>query len=397
MMRTCQLLGLAMAALAASLPAAAQIASASRVSGQIYGNYYLDTRTSLPLLGVTANNTEYFGSTYTQYLSYGSNGTTPVPLGQNTVSASGVWAVAPAYVGTTPLTDANYNLTSTTDFRKNHAGATISNFTPYDNFANPIQQTYCLTDSSGACLPGSSDTLSKTVRATAYANARSRWEDIYYVGSSVNVAPGSTATYSAVYTIDAKLGAGAAPGAGSAYFSWRQSDFQGNVVLGMTASYDAYSDTNYQSIYDPLSHSWSYVPGTGALNISQALTADVTYTIGTPFYVDSSLDTGVNENGDADVRNTITLTSLKLPANALLYVASGADYSGVASFGVGGTGGGGICQTLVCTSGGGVGGGGGGGGGGIPPVPEPGSSTMMVLGLGLLGFIARRRVRAASV
>lgn len=98
------------------------------------------------------------------------------------------------------------------------------------------------------------------------------------------------------------------------------------------------------------------------------------------------MQVSVNGNGLSDAENTINLVRLDAPSGTRLYASSGASYGGVITFG-GGAGGGTVCTTLACV-------GGGGGGGNPPPVPEPSTYALMLAGLGLTGWLARRRKAA---
>ncbi|MDT8997787.1 PEP-CTERM sorting domain-containing protein [Paucibacter sp. APW11] len=359
MKKSLRLLVMPAALLTVGLFAASAQAQTYRVSNYLWGEYNADTSLNFPPLG-SYSRRDQFGYVYSYNTVYD---TSSLPF---TSTAAGTWSDT---VGL-GMTDVNYNIYTSTDFRHNHAKVELSGFNPVDVTTS---QPFCMTDGSGACIGPTVD-VDTRITNNANATAQSRWEELYYIGGA-----SGTGVLTPTYHIDGSLGANGSI-TGSAQIYWAQRDFQGHTVLGLSAYYDANSDSWYKSIYDIASNSWIGSSGSGTLVLNEDLSAQLSFAYNTPFYVDSTLTTWVNGNGIADVQNTVTLTQLALPAGSRLYVASGTDYAGTAQFSGGaGT----ICTTQNCAT--------GGGGGGTPPVPEPSSLAMMFSGFAALLLLQRRR------
>ena len=347
----------AAAAAAAALGVQAQT---HRVSGWYSGNYEAVTTLSFPPNG-TFSRTDTLGGVWN---SGATSSLAALPLSLATPPAS-LWTDT---VGL-GMTDVAYALSSSTDFRHNHAKASLADFVAVD--ATTSTQ-FCQYDIDGVCIPGTQITVDRRLKNEVWAYAASRWEEVYHLGGGTGAGQ-----LQPTYHVDATLGPTGGSTIGDASFSWRQSDFLGNTVLGIQASYGAAGDNWSVDRYNPGTGYWVNSTGSGPLTISEDITGVVNFTFGTPFYVDSYLVTFVNGNGVADLSSSVTLTQLALPAATLLFVASGTDYTGVAQF-AGGSGA--LCPTLACTI-----------GGGTPPIPEPRRSALLLAGLAAVGLLVRRR------
>ena len=360
---------LKLAVLSALLGAsAATLAQTYRVSGEYWGGYYAQTALTFGGQGPFSK---------FEWLGHTANGgqrsafdPASLPL---TMSESGTWSDSFGR----GMSDVHYDFLSATDFRNNHARISLGGFS---QVSTDVTSPFCPTDGAGACIGPSIDVRTQ-VNNTAYGSANSRWEEIYYIGGGAG-----TGVLTPSYQITAQLGATGGSSDGNASFNWQQKDFQGQTVLGIQASYYASSDSWWENRYDSATGLWNSSSGNGAWSINDTITGQLSFTYGAPFYVDSSLYVSVNGNGLADAGNTVTLTALALPANSRLFVASGTGYGDAVQFSGGG--GGFLCATQDCATGGG---GGGGGGTYIPPVPEPETYVLMLAGLGLLGWLSRRR------
>lgn len=340
-----------------------------RVTNSLYGNYTVQTTATITGLPIPGSNvfSRWDSLGYANQYQQEFNASN-LPL---TTQASNAWSDSFGY----GLPTVDQTLYAKTDFRNNHALASNDNYTALSTNSTV---TTC-PQVAGVCV-GSDITINTQQQSYLYGVAQSTWEELYYIGNGVG-----TGVQTPTYHVSGILGPSASAGDGDSSIYWRQSDFLGRTVLGLSAYYSRGSWGDYWSVnlFDPVTQSWVFdSAGTGTLNLSMDITANIQFTYGAPFYVNSSLTASATGNGVADVKNTVTLTGLKLPEGARFFVGSGTDYRDAVSFdGVGGT----LCPDQGCAFGG------GGGGIAISNVPEPEARTLLLAGLGVAGLVAWRR------
>lgn len=355
-LRTAALLGLA------SLACTAQAQSQFRLFAETYGSYYNNVQTTSPVFGLDTNGnpntvygTVYYGSDYLSASAYSHASAIP------NVTMASQW-VGDASQGMTTVTANGYG---STDWGTNHASASLSGYTQVD-------QSY-----DGQFVVGPT-TWPMHVESNTYAYSlgRSVWEELYQIGGGTG-----TGQFTGAVHIDGTLGTAA--NSGNAYVNWSLKTFSNQLVASVNASYDGTTDSWYKDVYSD--GQWIYTSGTGPLSINEDVIGSYTFTYGQALYLRSELYTSVYGNAAADFSNTVQFTGMKLPQGSSVYVLSGAN---AADYGIGfaGNGGGTICSDLSCATGG------GGGGGGLP-IPEPETYAMLLAGLGVIGWVARRRSR----
>ncbi len=350
--RTLALLGLS------SLAASAQAQSQFRLFSEAYGGYYNSIQTTSPIFGLdpggnpnTVYGTLYYGSDYRNASAY--DQVTPLP----NVTAGGTWA-GDTSQGMTPVTSSAYGMT---DWGSNHASASTSGFTQ-------VNQSY----DGQFVVGGNSWPMHVDSSNYTYSVGRSTWEELYQIGGGTG-----TGQFTGTIHIDGTL-AGTL-GSGNASIDWSLKTFSNQVVASVYASYDAAADNWNMSVYS--NGQWNNTSGTGTLTINEDVIGGYSFTYGAALYLKSELATSVSGNGAADFSNTVQFTGMKLPQGALVYVLSGAS---AADYGISfaGNGSGTICQDLACAA----------GGGGLP-IPEPETYALLLSGLGVIAWVARRRGR----
>lgn len=349
--RTLALLGLS------SLACTAQAQSQFRLYAEAYGGYYNSIQTTSAVFGLDAGGnpntvygTLYYGSDYRSAAAY--DQVTPVP----NVTAGGTWA-GDASQGMTTVTSNAYGMT---DWGSNHASASTSGFTA-------VSQSY----DGQFVVGGTSWPMHVDSSNSTYAVGRSTWEELYQIGGGTG-----TGQFTGTIHIDGSL-AGSL-GNGNATLDWSLRTFSNQLVASVSASYDAAADYWYLNVYS--NGQWTYSDGSGALTINQDVIGGYSFTYGAALYLKSELVTSVSGNGAADFSNTVQFTGMKLPQGAAVYVFSGAS---AADYGISfaGNGSGTICQDLACAAGGGL------------PIPEPETYALLLSGLGVIAWVARRRSR----
>jgi hypothetical protein len=342
-----------------SLALSAHGQSQFRLYGEAYGGYYNYVQTTSPVFGLdtggnpnTVYGTLYYGSDYKSADAF--DQTTPLP----NVTAGGVWA-GDASQGMTPVTSNAYGMTN---WGSNHASASLSGFTQ-------VNQSY-----NGQFVVGA-NSWPMHVDSTnySYATGRSIWEELYQIGGGTG-----TGQFTGTIHIDGTLAATA--GSGNATIDWSLKTFSNQLVASVYASYDAGADSWNMGVFS--NGQWTNTSGTGTLTINEDVIGGYSFTYGAALYLKSDLLTSVSGNAAADFSNTVQFTGMILPQGSTVYVLSGAS---AADYGIsfGGNGSGTICQNLACAA---------GGGGGLP-IPEPETYALLLSGLGVIAWVARRRGR----
>ena len=344
----------------ASLALTAQAQSQFRLYAEANGGYYNSIQTTSPVFGLdpSGNPNTVYGSVY-----YGYDGrsaaaydvATPLP----NVTAGGVWA-GDASQGMTNVTSNAYGMTN---WGSNHASASLSGFTP-------VSQSY---DGSFVVGPGSWP-MHVDSSNYAYASGRSIWEELYQIGGGTG-----TGTFTGTIHIDGTLAGVVGTPNGNASINWSLTTFSNQLVASVDASYDAASDGWSKNVY--ANGVWTNTSGSGALTINEDVVGSYSFTYGAALYLKSDLYTSISGNGAADFSNTVQFTGMSLPGGSKVYVLSGAsaaDY-GISFTGMGGT----ICPDLACAVGGGSG----------LPIPEPQTYALLLSGIGVIAWVARRRNR----
>lgn len=214
--------------------------------------------------------------------------------------------------------------------------------------------------------------------ASRYVQASSQWENIFYFGGNGQT---GTATFHVKLTGDITSVADYAGSFHYAASDWEHKgwwngnlkdiniDTQGNMTISH------YNGTNwvtdYQGIYDPV---------TGV-----EFDVAIGFTYGTPQYIRSQAYASLSGEGVLDFSHSVEILGVEVPEGTAVY--SYASYLTGEGLGFGVSGGGVDGNTLPGGSGAYF----GGGGGNPPPVPEPETYALMLAGLALVGWAARRR------
>ena len=345
----------------ASLAVAAQAQGQQyRLMAETYGAYYNNVQTTSSVFGTdpfgnpnTVSGTTYYGSAY--YWANAYDQATPVP----DVSYTGTWT-GDTTQGMTTVSAAGYGKTG---WGSNHASASLSGFTK-------VEQSY-----DGQFVVGPTTwPMHVETSNEAYSTGRSIWEELYQIGGGTG-----TGQFTGSIHVDGILSG--TTGDGVASLNWNLTTFSNQVVASVYASYFGASDAWTLDVFS--NGTWVNTSGTGALVINQDVIGSYTFNYGDALYLKSDLYTSVSGNGSADFSNTVQFTGMLLPQGTKVFVTSGAK---AADYGISfaGDGSGTICQDLACAT---------GGGGGTSPIPEPGTYALLLSGLGLIGWIVRRRIR----
>lgn len=348
-LRTVALLGLS------SLAIAAQAQSQFRLFSEVQASYYNGILTTSPVFGLGPSgspNTIYgqidYGRDANSAAAYQSS--TPIPI----VTAGGTWA-GDTSQGMPTVTASAF---SKTDWGSNHASASISGF-------SRVSQDY-----DGQFVVGGVTWPMHVQSSTvAMAQGQSTWEELYQIGGGTGVGQ-----FTGTIHIDGTLKG--TTGNGSASMEWALTTFSNQLVASLTAVYDA--GTNQWDVGVFSGGQWTFTQGTGTLNINQDVIGSYAFTYGQALYLRSDLYSSVNGNGTSDFSNTVQFTGMKLPQDSTVFVRSGA---AAADYGINfaGNGSGTICQDLACATGGGL------------PIPEPETYALLLSGLGVIAWVARRR------
>jgi len=348
-----------------------------RVSNYLYGYYEVNTTISSPLFGV-----DQYGNpkTYNSWDSLGSandsnqgntSGNVPDALVQ-----AGTWN-GNSSIG---LNDVNYDLYAYTTWGTNHARAGFDNYKQVNTTSTAY---YLPSDGSGNSLGLPEIPIETSSYSNVYGYAQSQWEELYMIGGSSISAVGH---YNATFHVDGKLGPSAnSDGTGYSQLNWSLRDFNNDYLVYISAGYSA--DSNSWSKTTFSAGVWDYQYGSGELIINENLQQNGgTFNYGTALYLNSILQTYVSGNGVSSFENTVEMTNLELEGGSRVYAMSGTDLSNYnITFDSTNGGGGVLCDGLNCATTG------GGGGTVIPSIPEPETYAMMLAGLALVGWAARRR------
>jgi hypothetical protein len=178
------------------------------------------------------------------------------------------------------------------------------------------------------------------------ASARSQWVDVLTFDAD--------GTYSATFTVDGH--AGGLSGGFTAWFYGSPGAFESTRNWNFDVTVMGLDD----SVNATLSMGQSGAYLTGSFNDSGTLNFD--YLTGNRYLIVASLQAGVSNGGTVDFYNTASLSGVTLTPGTTMSALSGTDYFNLGS-------------TVA------------------PPIPEPETYALMLAGLGLVGWAARRRAR----
>ena len=336
-----------------SLALSAQAQSQFRLYAEAGGTYFNGITTTSPLFGLDAwgNPVSTYGA---QTFGVAANAASAFDTGSPipNVNAGGTWA-GDAAQGMTTVTA---NAFGKTGCGSNHASASISGYTEVTrNYAGEF------------VVGGTTWPMQVSSQTAATAVGRSVWEELYQIGGGTG-----TGQFTGTLHIDGSLSGPL--GNGLATLDWTLSTFSDVVIASVSASFDASTNSWTKSV---LSNGiQTTTSGTGTLSFDENIIASYTFTYGAALYLKSDLSTKVSGNGTADFSNTVQFTGMRLPEDTAVYVFSGTPAT---TYGISfaGNGSGTICQDLACA---------------VTAVPEPGSYALLLAGLGVLGWVTRRRM-----
>lgn len=220
---------------------------------------------------------------------------------------------------------------------------------------------------------------STNVQGVAYASYNDQW----YIAPNSKHAAG---TYGAI-VVTAKLD-GSFPAQASGA-PWNSASAYLNSSTSFTDSSGVNYNSNFQVSADPNGASVSggnWTPGDWTTQNSITVSKKLLFQYGTVFNFQMYLYANAYTNGGADFFNTAKITDVLLPFESVL--ETGSLQSGVAGVTFG------AVRNSTSLSDPNTNWDFGNGGGPIVPVPEPESYAMLLAGLGLVGFMAKRRKRA---
>lgn len=365
-----------------------------RVQSSTYAGYQNDGTVSSPFFGqetyydydsdgnyvqMTRNRSTYFNNSLdSEYQSTQGNSANAIP-GAAQFNRT---LVGDASLGIGDVQASGYAYTT---WGSNHASASGSGFTPVDRNVTAYPQ---IPDGNGGFIPDLNFPIDIQSSTSLYSSAHSQWEELYQISGH-----SGTGTAQVTMHIDGLLSGVQAVG-DNAYMNYSLRSFNGDTILSMSASIYTYLDFQgnvqqywSQSIWN--TGVWDYDSGTGDLVVDEMLHGSYAFTYGNPLYLNSILSVSTNGNASSDFGHTVTMESLVLPENSLVYALSGTDMS-VYGASFDGSGGGTLCTSLDCVNGGF----GGGNGGGGSTVPVPAAAWLFASGLLGLGGFASRRKRA---
>ena len=363
---------LALAAVLATSPTWASQYRVQNWVGAWYENY---TGVTSALLGSNPDGSpKTFGNWETLGSVYGNNTGNTAASAPPALSYTGTWTGDAAR----GLNDVDYSVYASTTWGSNHAAISLDNYKQVDTSST---SNYVLSDAAGNPISGAPVIPVNTqTSSSASGYAQSQWEELYMIGGSSISALGH---YNATFHVDGSIGPSTnANGTGSASMNWSLSDFNGQQLVSIQASYDVASNTWWKDTYS--AGAWNSTSGSGTLTINEDLHENGgTFTYGTALSLNALLSTSVSGNGVNSFENTVKMTELELPGGSSVYAESGTPLSNY-HVAFNGNGGGVLCNDLNCAVNG------TGGGTVVPGVPEPETWALMLAGLALV-WGARRR------